>query len=162
MATAWCNDQEFLASLPDVKGQIAKKLAPKVAALVQFVHEGVTSRTPVWLGTTLRNYVWTMDDAYDGGEMSALGSGPPGDTNNMAVGAEPRRQENQSAADETLAHLHFSPDPFHKYILTNTSEAVEGLEFGLLPYLPLNQRSPEGMFAITFAEAVERLESGVI
>ncbi len=51
----------------------AKIMARKMMLACQFVHEGVTSRTPVHTGESLRNWVWSMNEPNSGTAMRALG-----------------------------------------------------------------------------------------
>ena len=111
-----------------------------------FVHESVTSKTPVFTGKSLRNWQWTMDEPF-GGVLEAAGTAPPGHTSQMPLGAEPRRAPNMSSPNQSLKSLSFT-NPFVKYILTNNSENIIELEFGQLPS-PSTSRNPAGMLRVT-------------
>lgn len=59
------------------------------------------SKTPVWSGETVRNYVAGIG-AASGGTKAAAGTVDPGPTNSMSLGEEPRRAENEAAARADL------------------------------------------------------------
>lgn len=118
----------------------------KMQKLTVFVHKGVTSKTPVFTGKSLRNWQWTMDEGFSG-VLEAAGSGPTGQTSQMPIGTEPRRSANMASPDASLSALNYSK-PFRKYILTNNSENIIPLEFGQLPSSDTS-RSPAGMLRIT-------------
>lgn len=68
----------------------------KLAAIT--VIQALQSKTPVWSGETVRNYAVGIGTRPLGASKSPLGTGDPGDTNNMPLGPEPRRSENEAAA----------------------------------------------------------------
>lgn len=123
------------------------RFATNVARLVHDTDHYIKSKTPVYTGQAVRNYIWTMG-AGSSTVLSAIDNGPTGHTNNMALGTEPRRAPNEAAAASTLASLDFA-NPFHAYVLTNNSPDIGGLEEGALPGAPLRPRSPNGMFNLT-------------
>lgn len=138
-----------LENQKEVPDKMVRQVLEKVLVLV---HKGVTMRTPVHTGKSLRNWVWTMDAPSSSANLPAIGSGDPGRTSQMALGSEPRRSANQAAVDGTFAMLDLSR-PMRAYWLTNRSAEIMDLEYGKLPS-PGRSRSPAGMAAITFQEAL--------
>ncbi len=123
-----------------------KRLARGIEEICHEADDTIKAHTPVWSGKAVRNYIWSTGrpsaQVYD-----PIDNGPPGPTNSMPLGTEPRRAPNESAARETLLALDFS-NPFQSFILTNNAEDIGGLEYGLLP-TPERSRSPNGMFGLT-------------
>lgn len=115
------------------------------------------SLTPVNTGQAVRNYVWTIGEPNEIAQP-AIDNGPPGPTNSMPLGAEPRRHVNEEAADATLLGLNLS-NPFQTFICSNVSPDIEGLELGILPGPPWKSRSPNGMFGLVQAFITTTVES---
>jgi hypothetical protein len=125
-----------------------RTLGARIQEIVRDADLYIKSLTPVHSGSAVRNYIWTMDDPFTG-KLDAIESGPPGPTNQMPLGPEPRRSANESAAAASISTLDFR-NPFgHAYILSNNDPDIRGLELGLLPGEPLKSRSPNGMFGLT-------------
>lgn len=142
-----------MANLPE------KVLRERIKASVTLVHKGVTGRTPVHTGTTLRNFVWTVGAPYNGGELPPIGHNDPGITSTMPLGPEPRRAANQAAADATLKSLDLS-NPFQSFWLSNNSASVAGLEYGVLPtHKNKQRRNPAGMFRVTMQDLLLALRT---
>lgn len=127
-----------------------RKFAQNLDNLVRDIDTHIKALTPVNTGQAVRNYIWTIGSpnsiVYD-----AIDNGPPGPTNNMSLGSEPRRGPNEAAAERSLGSLGLIANPFGQIFLTNLSPDIQGLEYGLLPGPPLRSRSPSGMFGITAA-----------
>lgn len=123
-----------------------QRLGEGIKIICHEIDDTIKSHTPVWSGAAVRNYIWSVGApsqvVYD-----AINNGPTGPTNSMALGTEPRRGPNEAASRETLTALDFS-NPFQTFMLCNSAEDIEGLEFGLLP-TPEKSRSPNGMFGLT-------------
>jgi len=136
--------------------EMKKRLGEGIRDLCFEIDETIKSYTPVWSGKAVRNYVWSVGTP-DTTVYSAIESGPPGPTNSMPLGTEPRRAANERAALDTLLSIDFS-NPFQNFILSNNAEDIEGLEFGLLP-TPERSRSPNGMFGLTQNYVGELLRS---
>lgn len=150
MSVTLSNVGSFLEALERQK-TVPEKMVQKVLKRVLTVaHKGVTMRTPVYTGKSLRNWVWTMDQPSSSSNLPALGSGDPGQTSKMKLGTEPRRPANQAAVDATFAALDLSK-PLRSFWLTNNSAEIMDLEYGKLP-TPGRSRSPSGMAAVTFQE----------
>jgi len=128
--------------------KLEAKFAQRVSWLVTEIDNHIKSVTPVNTGQAVRNYIWTIGTSnsitYD-----AIDNGPPGPTNSMALGQEPRRGVNEAAAAQSLTTLGLTANPFAAIYLTNNSPDIVGLEKGLLPGPPLRSRSPGGMFGLT-------------
>lgn len=129
----------------------------KVKELIHYAHYNITERTPVWSGQSLRNWVWSMDQASTT-TLEAIDNGPPGPTNSMPLGSEPRRPPNQASSDATFMALSYN-NPFRNYILTNNAPDIIKLEYGQLP-TAASSRSPAGMVRITVQELLEKLKTG--
>ena len=127
---------------------LEKKFAQNLDALVDEIDGHIKSLTPVNTGQAVRNYIWSVG-LPSSVVHEAIDNGPPGPTNSMALGTEPRRSVNEAAAAESLGSLNLLANPFQTVYLTNNSPDIQGLELGLLPGPPLKSRSPQGMFGIT-------------
>lgn len=140
-----------LASIKAMEAAFARN----VETIIREVHEEVTSLTPVHTGQAVRNMIWTTGQP-NSTVFDAIDNGPPGRTNNLVLGMEPRRAPNEAAAAETLEALNFA-NPFQTFYLTNLSPDIGGLELGLLPGPPLKSRSPNGMFGIAHQKIAVRI-----
>ena len=124
----------------------AKRLGQGIEDICEEIDETIKAHTPVNTGSAVRNYIWSVGTpssvVYD-----AINNGPPGPTNSMPLGAEPRRDVNERAARESLVALDFQ-NPFQTFILVNNDPDIAGLEYGLLPTAE-KSRSPNGMFGLT-------------
>lgn len=127
---------------------LERKFTQNLDQLVRDIDDHIKALTPVNTGQAVRNYIWSIGSpnsiVYD-----AIDNGPPGPTNSMSLGSEPRRGPNEEAAARSLTTLNLQQNPFAQIYLTNLSPDIEGLELGLLPGPPLRSRSPSGMFGIT-------------
>ena len=135
-------ERDVRKSMADMK----KRLGKNIREVCFEIDDTIKAHTPVWSGKAVRNYLWSVGVASTQ-VFDAISNGPPGPTNSMALGTEPRRDVNESASRETLLSLDFS-DPFKSFILTNNADDIEGLEYGLLPTRE-SSRSPNGMFGLT-------------
>lgn len=133
-----------LASLDALEAKFASNLE----VLVLEIDTLIKAVTPVNTGQAVRNYCWSRGVA-NMETYEAIDNGPPGPTNSMALGAEPRRAPNEAAAFATMLALDIGGNPFGTFYLANNSPDIEGLELGIYPGPPLKSRSPQGMFGIT-------------
>lgn len=133
-----------MASIDDLE----QRFAQNITNLVHEIDTHIKALTPVNTGQAVRNYIWTRDTP-NMITFEAIDNGPPGPTNTMSLGTEPRRAINESAAADSLGNLMIGSNPFGKIILSNVSPDIVGLEMGILPGPPLKSRSPKGMFGIT-------------
>jgi hypothetical protein len=139
--------------------QFENKLSVKLMVLCGEIDFYIKSLTPVHSGQSVRNYVWTIDVAFQG-VLEAIDNGPTGRTNSMPLGSEPRRHVNEEAAAASLLALNFT-NPFQTFVLTNNAPQIGGLELGLLPGPPLKSRSPAGMFGLTHQYTMLQLSRGL-
>lgn len=130
--------------------EMERKFAQNLDALVRDIDDHIKALTPVNTGQAVRNYIWSIGTP-NAIVYEAIDNGPPGPTNSMALGSEPRRGPNEEAAARSIGSLGLVANPFTEVILTNLSPDIQGLEYGLLPGPPLRSRSPSGMFGITAA-----------
>ena len=151
----------LLADIDNSVEKVEREFGKTVKRTVEAVHESLISKTPVYTGETVRNYIWTMGVPYNGPALAAIGTDDPGHTSEMALGVEPRRPANEAAATATIRLLAFS-DPYTAYHVNNKSPAVAGLERGELPGNYKKSRSPQGMFLITEVLIGAKLKSGII
>lgn len=138
--------------------ELERRFTRNVAQLIEDVDIHIKALTPVNTGQAVRNYIWTRNSP-NSVVYEAIDNGPPGATNNMSLGMEPRRGVNESAAAESLDSLNLAVNPFGTFYLTNLSPDIVGLELGILPGPPLRSRSPQGMFGITSAYFNALIES---
>lgn len=143
------NVNQVITRLEKEHDRPAKILRRRLKVIIDFVHEGVTSRTPVHTGQSLRNWQWSKGTPASS-VLGEKGSGSIVGTNNMALGSEPRRAENQPDVDASKDALNLN-DPFDVFYLTNNHDSIMDLEYGRLPTSALS-RSKAGMARITFKE----------
>lgn len=115
------------------------------------LNEKVLSRTPVWEGDTVHNWRWSIG-APNLSHEDPIDTGPPGATNQMPLGSEPRRSANEASPRQSLAAVMTHRDPVAIY-LTNTADSAASLEYGLLPS-QARSRSPAGMVRISVLEVL--------
>ena len=155
------NSTHFISQAKMVPEKLEVKFRIRLEKIVRVAHKSLLDKTPVFEGRTVRNYILTMDSPHQGSQIEPIGSGPPGPTNSMPLGSEPRRPANEAASLATQSALDLRK-PFRKVFITNNSEAVAGLERGELPGKGKPSRSPNGMFMITMQEIVTRIQSGAL
>jgi hypothetical protein len=154
------NSVQFTKQLEAYFPKWKKDFAKRLDTAARYSHKQLMSKTPVHEGTTVRNYILTMN-APSGAVYSPIESGPIGQTNNMPLGLEPRRGANEKAAEGSLTNLKIDPNkPFVKIFISNNTDSVAGLEVGELPGAPFKSRSPSGMFGITMEQLLSKLNSG--
>lgn len=155
------NSASFLAKLRKEPDKLKRKMLKKIRSIITLAHESITSKTPVYTGTALANYRWSIgspDTSYSGDP----GGGATGSTNSMPLGVEPRRAGAKAKADSSMRVVFATTNPFQTFYLSNNTPHIRGLEYGQLPFPPLNQRSPNGMFRVTLAMLAARLNAGAI
>jgi len=130
--------------------KLERKFAENIDNLVRDIDFHIKALTPVNTGQAVRNYIWTRNNP-NSVVFSAINNGPPGPTNQMALGTEPRRGVNEDAAAGSIGVLGLGANPFGVIYLTNNSPDIVGLEMGILPGPPFKSRSPRGMFGVTEA-----------
>lgn len=154
------NSTQFIDKLNAYFPKWKKDFAKRLERAARYSHKTLMSKTPVHEGTTVRNYILTMHTPSST-VYSPIESGPVGRTNEMPLGAEPRRAANERAAEGSLSNLKIDPkNPFVKIYISNNSDSVAGLELGELPGAPFKSRSPSGMFGITMEQLLSKLNGG--
>ena len=149
---------KFLSGLGKAKILPDELIQMKLNFALPFVHQEVTSKTPVWSGQALRNWVWSVGQPNTSPAMEALGTIAKGPTNSMPLGVEPRRPINQAAADASFAQIS-TRNPYQQFWLSNNSPDIMGLEYGELP-TRASSRSPRGMVRVTVQNLMLALEGG--
>ena len=156
------NSARFTSRIKKQPKRLETNFQIRLERIVRIAHKKLLDKTPVFEGRTVRNYLLTMDNPYQGREIEPIGTGSPGQTNSMPLGTEPRRPANEAASLATQSNLKLSRNAFRKIFITNRSQAVAGLERGELPGQGKPSRSPNGMFKITMMEIVALLRSGAL
>lgn len=124
--------------------EIAIQLTNKVLAL-----------TPVWEGTTLVNWHWSVGSPVFE-RASPLGQDiDPGPTNSMPLGSEPRRAINTAPPMQSLMAVLQAMEPVDLY-LTNAADSAIDVEYGLFP-TPERSRSPRGVLRLAIKEITGKL-----
>lgn len=119
--------------------------------------EALFSRTPVWEGTTVRNYVVGIGGAGPGGEKPPIDNGPPGATSLMAMGSEPRRDPNEAAAwSEGVAAIR-RLKKLQSIHITNNADIFDQVDAGAAPTTG-EARNPGGV--VLLATQLVRAQSG--
>lgn len=115
------------------------------------LNEKILAATPVWEGDTILNWRWSTRSP-DTRHENPRGSGDPGPTNTMPLGAEPRRKINEERPRRSLAGALKAKKPIDIY-LTNTSDSAVALEYGQFP-TPKSSRvdSARGIVRLAVAE----------
>jgi len=155
------NAKSFAAGLDQIIPRFKKKLGQRLDRIVREAHRSLLDKTPVHTGKTIRNYIVSMNTPVTN-TFAAIGDGFPGPTNQLSLGAESRRSANAAASMATLGSVNFK-NPFQIAYISNTSEAIQGLEFGSLPSGEgKQQRSPQGMFAVTLEVISAKVAAGAL
>ncbi|AXQ69738.1 hypothetical protein HOU03_gp529 [Caulobacter phage CcrSC] len=120
------------------------------------LNENLLGNTPVWEGTTIRNWNWSIGVADRSGYTPAEGDLPPGPTNKMPLGAEPRRPANEASEigdfENFRRQLAAQTKPVNIYV-TNTAPNAVSLEYGMLP-TPATSRRKKGMLLLSLVETL--------
>lgn len=123
-------------------------------AAVQDVHdttiyllEQLMARTPVWEGTTVRNYN-VSTRGYSSAYSEPIGAGDPGPTNYMSIGSEPRRPANENAAISAARSV-LSFKKLMDVFVNNTSPHADLIDAGEAPGGPGQRiRNPGGVLTL--------------
>lgn len=142
---------EFKRLLSEVH-KFEERAVQEVKDTAMYILEQLMSRTPVWEGTTVRNY-----NVATGGFSSAFsqpsGSGDPGPTNLLNLGSEPRRGVNQEAA-RSAAKSALTFEKLRDVYINNTSPHAELVDLGEAPGGPGQRiRNPGGVSTLAVASA---------
>lgn len=143
-------------ALRDYKAYAAHAYIIHLDRFVVALNDNLLSNTPVWEGTTVRNWHWALGSASGKFDHAEGGDLWPGRTNTMPLGPEPRRPANESAEEnefETFrGRLRALKKPVNIY-LTNTSPSAVSLEYGMLP-TPATARRKKGMLLLSIVETL--------
>lgn len=124
-------DNPLEAALKGFFSQAEERITERERMILIALNEKILARTPVWEGDTIHNWRWSTR-APDFRHEDPINSGPPGATNLMALGDEPRRAANETRPRQSLAGALRAREPQDIY-LTNTADSAVGVEYGLLP-----------------------------
>jgi hypothetical protein len=157
MGVTAINSVGFMSGLDASVARFQSRFAKRLEAIMTFAMDKLIARTPVYTGRAVRNYVASMGKPYAGAPMK--GFRPVEATNKLRLGAERLRGDASRDSKGTLKGLRYDK-PFQEFYITNRASNIAGLEAGALPLDPLDQRSPDGMFAITLDDIITKLEQG--
>lgn len=153
------NKDAFFSGLKQAEKKMVDCFRTRVIGVIRIMHDEVTAFTPVWSGSALANYQWSIGSPKDN-FVDYASVGDPGPTNTMSLGVEPRRPLNQMIADASLLMIGNLSDPFVYVWLTNNDPDIGGLEDGSLPPPPLRQRSPRGMLGLSVVYVLAKIDAG--
>lgn len=117
-----------MARLRAEVAKLEKDAVERVKQITRALVEELFKNTPVWSGETVRNYSVGAGRRPTGGARGAIGSGPPGPTSQMALGTEPRRGANESAARAEVA----TALTFNKLVSTYVTNRVAADKWDLV------------------------------
>lgn len=168
MAGLFKNAQSFNKRLDRFLPPKIKMMQAKLEGIAYFIQHGLLSRTPVWSGSTVANYQWTISAPFMGRispvETPAEGWGYTNQAGRGPLGPEKRRRANEEISSQSLRRINFKAAFGRVIYLVNNDPNFGNLERGVAPYAPpdLLPRSPGGMFGVTMIELKSRLESGTL
>lgn len=146
------NANAFTSQLAKILEYAEDKAGGYERLLVRELNERIMALTPVWQGDSLVNYVWSVGAPLLV-RQKALGTGPPGRTSTMPLGAEPRRKANEEAVRANLAAVLAAKLPADIY-LTNSAEGIVLLEYGFYPTPDTSRVRQGGMVRLAVKEVV--------
>jgi hypothetical protein len=148
------NASDIMAQLQKVMGYVIDEAAEYERQIVIQLNARILALTPVWEGDSIANYHWSVNSPLMD-HREPEGTGYPGPTNSMPLGAEPRRAANEAFVREDLQKVLAATLPADIY-LTNTAPDIINLEYGQNPS-PQTTRAPHGMIRLAIAEVVGSL-----
>lgn len=152
------NKKAFLDTLRAAEGEMKRKFAWRVMNVVHTLHHEIVALTPVWSGSAVANYQWSAGlPRFE--LIEPIDNGPPGHTNEMPLGTEPRREPNEALSLESLEALSFA-NPYQVFWLSNNDPDIMGIEIGTKPPPPLQIRNPQGMIAVSLEYVYAKLQAG--
>jgi hypothetical protein len=134
-----------IAELKRGVDELERQAVEETKRAARVIQEELFANTPVWRGETVRNFRFSVGAPPSRGTLPAIGTGEPGPTNHLPLGAEPRRGENEAAARADLeAVLSFTRlvDVFGTNTVAATKWAM--LDSGVAP-APGRSRTPGGI-----------------
>lgn len=152
----WTGGKSEVARLKKHVRELEKKAVDEVIYAAVDIMDFAMANTPVWMGETVRNYRWGKNGNVPSARLSGLGSGPPGPTNSMPLGAEPRRAPNEADAVSAMFKV-LSQKKLASYVLTNTCDPGKWdlIDNGAAPTKD-NSRIPGGLSKRIIQVAADR------
>lgn len=151
------NGGGFLKALDRFEATLTQKYKRSLVRFAVEMNRRLLERTPVWEGTTIRNWQWALGSPAKTVKPAEGGSIPTGPTNTMALGQEPRRAVNEAAQqadfDSFLAKLMGSVKVPNIY-LTNPAPNAGAVEYGMLPTAQRSRTPPGGVVRMALAETL--------
>jgi hypothetical protein len=136
--------QELEKARQRVQSNVKRSLARLVKRMTYDAHAYLLSHTPVYSGTAVANFQWSMDAPRKGLIRAASHpTGGLGVTSQLSLGQEPARLANEAIATESLNRIDFS-DPFRKIYIVNNVSYFPELEYGT--YSEDSRTPPGGIF----------------
>lgn len=123
------NIASFIREIKEEINRERRNAVNEMKMAARIVLQELMNKTPVWSGETVRNYTVGIGNAnpiYSG----YVDNGPPGDTNNMPLGVEPRRGPNEAAAMTSAEAVLGGYTDLKRNIFI--SNAVEGAKWDLI------------------------------
>lgn len=136
--------------------KVQDDLVERQHQIVILLTQKILERTPVWMGDTVANWRWSVGSPDETVERSPA-SGPPGETNSMPLGVEPRRAASEAVAKRSMTAILSINTPEVLY-LTNATDSVLGIEYG---FLPSAERSRVDGSKGVVRLAIEEIENGI-
>lgn len=135
-----------IAELKRGVGDLEQQAIAETRRAARIILESLFEHTPVWSGETVRNFRFSVGSPPSRGTSAAIGSGEPGPTNHLPLGAEPRRPANEAAARADLEAALSGMTKLADVFGTNTVGATKWnlLDSGVAP-APGKARNPAGI-----------------
>lgn len=142
--------------------QFEDKCANEMKQAARVLTEALFSRTPVWSGESVRNYVWGIGKAPAGGSKGQIGPvPPPRPTSMMQLGEEDNRPANEAAARADMDGVLRTYKKIDKpLVVTNTIAAKKWdlIDNGNAPF-PGQGRNPGGVSKLAIQRARNTLRN---
>lgn len=117
--------------LKNIISEFEEDAVKDVKDTAMFLLEQLFSRTPVWEGTTVRNYNVAIG-GFSSAFAQAVGGVEPGPTNLLPLGAEPRRAANEAAA-RGAAQAALTFKELRDVFISNSSPHADLIDMGDAP-----------------------------
>lgn len=146
-----------IAEVRKAAAELERQAVEETKRAARIIQESLFEQTPVWSGETVRNFGWNVGAPPARGTKPAIGSGEPGPTNHLPLGAEPRRPENEAAVWSELNSL-LTFNKLADLYVTNTVAATKWnmIDAGVAP-APGKARNPGGVEAPAMQAARGRM-----
>lgn len=150
-------DAEIKRLFQGVK-DLEKEAIAEVQRAAVVVTQEMMALTPVWQGTTVRNFAASVGGSVSGNEKSPIGGVAPGPTNSMGLGEEPRRPANEAEALADVQGAVAGMRNLQDVFVGNTANDFNAVDSGALP-TPQKARNPGGVIRPAQANARAKLGS---